>query len=220
MRWFDPARITIALLPLAVYLLVLAVIHLRRRPFVTTGVRDLGALGLALIGFFFVGPIELLMPLNLDRGPLFWTVMVLFYVSSLTMLLLYQRPRLVIYNLGPDDLRRVLDQAAAEMDSGAVWVGETLTLPAFGVQLHLERFALLRNVSLSSVSLWQSFAGWRQLDRKLRAALADRRTAGGAAGISMAVVSGLLLFWLVSFWYSEPQVVAQGLKDMIVGDPR
>ena len=43
----DPLHFCIAIAPLAVYLLLLGVMNLRGRPFVTTGARDAAALALA-----------------------------------------------------------------------------------------------------------------------------------------------------------------------------
>jgi hypothetical protein len=57
----DPFRFCLALLPLAVYLLVLGGLQLSRRPLLVTGARDLVALGLGLSGIMLIGPIELSM---------------------------------------------------------------------------------------------------------------------------------------------------------------
>ena len=58
----DPLRLAIALVPLGAYFLLLALINMRRRPFVTTGGSDLAALGGALTEMMVVGPIELFRP--------------------------------------------------------------------------------------------------------------------------------------------------------------
>ena len=56
----DPLYFCIAIAPLAVYLLMLGIINLRGKPFVTTGARDAAALGIGLVGFVVIGPMELL----------------------------------------------------------------------------------------------------------------------------------------------------------------
>ena len=58
----DPFRLAIALVPLAAYLLLVGMVNLRRRPFLTSGGSDLAALGLALTGLVFVGPLDFLRP--------------------------------------------------------------------------------------------------------------------------------------------------------------
>ena len=58
----DPFRLAIALVPVAAYVLLLGLVNLRRRPFLTSGGSDLTALGVALSGLMFVGPLELFRP--------------------------------------------------------------------------------------------------------------------------------------------------------------
>ena len=84
MQNVDALHLSIALGPLAVYLLLLGFVNLSTRPFVTTGARDVGALGLAIAGLIVAGPMELFLPvggheslrrLRLDAvGRLLWTV--------------------------------------------------------------------------------------------------------------------------------------------------
>src|SRR5688572_14542424 len=98
----DPLHATIALAPAAVYLLLIGMLNLSSRPFVTTGLRDSAALGVALMGFVIVGPMELFLPERLlARLPmpwLVWPILIAFYLLCLTLLVLLQRPRLVVYN--------------------------------------------------------------------------------------------------------------------------
>ena len=58
----DHVHQIVALGPLAMYLLVLGILNLSRRPFVTTGARDTAALGIGLSGLVLAGPMELFMP--------------------------------------------------------------------------------------------------------------------------------------------------------------
>ena len=58
----EPFHQCLALGPVAIYLLLLGVINLARRPLVVSGGRDAAALGLALSGLVFVGPMALLFP--------------------------------------------------------------------------------------------------------------------------------------------------------------
>ena len=58
----DPLHATIALAPVAVYLLLLGMINLSARPLVTSGLRDSAALGIAASGFVIAGPMELFLP--------------------------------------------------------------------------------------------------------------------------------------------------------------
>ena len=56
------AHICIAFGPLAVYLLLMGLINALRRPFITTGARDLFSLSIALSGLVMVGPVNLFVP--------------------------------------------------------------------------------------------------------------------------------------------------------------
>jgi hypothetical protein len=69
-------QLCIALGPLAVYLFLVGLINSRRRPFLTSGARDMAVLGIALSGFFIIGPLQLFVPdTAADRfGPYIWLV--------------------------------------------------------------------------------------------------------------------------------------------------
>jgi hypothetical protein len=97
----DPFRLAIALVPVAAYVLLLGVVNARRRPFLTSGGSDLTALGVALSGLMFVGPMELFRPEAATRefGNYIWLVLLLFYWLWLLLVVLVSRPRLVIYNI-------------------------------------------------------------------------------------------------------------------------
>jgi len=75
----------------------------------------------------------------------------------------------------------VLAEVAGALDENARWAGDSLHLPALGVQLHIESFALLRNVSLMSSGPHQDHLGWRRLELALAAAWADSRSPETAA---------------------------------------
>src|SRR5690606_15633681 len=123
----DPLHLTIALVPLAVYLLVLGIINLGRRPFLTTGGRDGMALALGLAGLVIAGPMELFLPEKAAQtfGPFVWLLMIGLYVLTCTLLVLMARPRLVIYNITPTELRPILEQVAKQLDAQASWADDT-----------------------------------------------------------------------------------------------
>ena len=96
----DPLRLCIALGPLAAYTLILGLINLSSRPFLTTGGRDIGALGVAVIGFMMVGPAELFLPaMAIQRfGPYVWLLALGLYCLVITLCILTAKPRMIIYN--------------------------------------------------------------------------------------------------------------------------
>ena len=93
MPHIDALHVSIALGPLAVYLLLVGIINLSRRPFLTTGARDVAAIGVAISGFIAAGPMELFLPeAAADRfGPYVWLLLLAFYGLCLTLLVLMMR---------------------------------------------------------------------------------------------------------------------------------
>src|SRR5438105_6368858 len=147
MALMDPLHLCIALGPLATYLLVLGVINLSRRPVLTTGARDAAALATAVSGLVVAGPMELFLVEEAAAayGGWIWGLMVAAYALAVVLIILMLRPRLVIYNATLDQLRPVLAEAVARLDSEARWAGDSLVMPQLGVQLHIEAWPILKN---------------------------------------------------------------------------
>jgi hypothetical protein len=216
----DPLRLAIALGPLAIYLLLLGVLNLSRRPLLTNGARDIAALGVALSGVVLVGPLELFMPRDLafrfgSLGWLYWILLASFYLSCLTLLVLSVRPRLSLYNITADEARQVLSRVASQIDPASQWSGDTLTLPALRVQLVLEPFSLMRSVSLTPVGAQQSFQGWKHLELALRQALSATETSPNPAGLSLCLCGAAMLAAIATRWMRDPQAVAEALQQMM-----
>ena len=212
----DPLHFCIALGPVAVYLLLLGAINLSRRPFVTTGARDLAALGVAVCGFVVAGPMELFLPEAAARrfGPFVWLLLLAFYGLCLTLWVLLMRPRLVIYNISVDQLRPILASVVVEVDKEARWAGDSLVLPQLGVQLHIESFVTLRNVQLVSAGPRQSYVGWRRLEVALRQAFRGTRAAPNPYGFFL-VSFGVIIASMITIWMVSDQAgLAQALGEM------
>ena len=213
----DKLHVGIALGPLAVYVLLLGIINLRRRPLLTTGGRDLLALGIAVSGLLVAGPIELLMPeaILVNLGPYAWAIVLALYFTCLALAVLLVRPRLVIYNMTPDELRPVLSEAAGAIDADAHWAGDSLVLPTLGVHLALEPFPSMRNVSITSVGPRQSLRGWHHLECQLAAALSQCEVRSNPRGVTL-VMFGVMTLTIILWHFSrESAHVAQQLQDML-----
>jgi hypothetical protein len=213
----DSLHLCIAVGPLAVYLLLLGIINLMPRPLLTSGARDTAALCIAVGGFAVAGPMELFLPdpTGLRSGPLLWAMFLGLYALLVILLILLQRPRLVIYNISQEQLRPVLAELAAKLDGEARWARDTLLMPKLHVQLNVETQPTMRNVQLVAVGSSQSHLGWRRLEQHLGAALAQMRTSSNPYGISFLVFA-LLLMGIVTFWMAaDRQAVAQSLIDML-----
>jgi hypothetical protein len=210
----DPFRLCVALGPVVIYLFLLAAINLFRRPLMVSGTRDAAALGLAVSGLVFVGPVDLFLPVSasIAFGPFVWVFVIALYALSLVLVLLLLRPRLVVYNISAQELRPVLANLAAGLEAEPRWAGNALALPNLGVQLYLESAHGLRNVSLIAAGGRQSHQGWRRLEGALAGELPGvqvGRNPHAATLMAAAVILGLLLLAAV---FRDPQSVAASLN--------
>ncbi|MGO8688838.1 MAG: hypothetical protein ACLQLG_04335 [Thermoguttaceae bacterium] len=217
----DPFRLCVALGPVAIYLVMVGALNLSRRALLVTGTRDAAALGLAISGMILVGPLELFFPeAALDRlGPTGPLVVLGTKVSLCAMLLvlalLMLRPRLIVYNISADQLRSILAETVSRLDAAARWAGDSLAMPALGVQLHLDSHAATRNVALVSCGAQQDFGGWRKLERALAAALAGVPVKRNLLGIPLLVAGVTLLAALATIIARNPQTIAHSLFEML-----
>jgi hypothetical protein len=213
----DPLRLCLALGPVAMYLLLLGMINLSRRPVMVSGVRDTATLALALSGLIVIGPMELFFPYSAAArfGDYVWLLLALLYVMCVVLTLLLLRPRLVIYNISVDKLRSFLADAVERLDADAHWAGDSLVLPQLKVQLYIDNYPALRNVSLVSAGGGQSNAGWRRLELVLLAVLARAEVPRNPRGLSLLAAGLLILAGLVAAVAQNPQAASQSLLDIV-----
>jgi len=213
----DPLRLAIALVPIAAYLILLALVNARRRPFVTTGGCDLAALGAALTGLILIGPIELFRPeaASADFGGYVWMFLLIFYWLWVWLAVLVSRPRLVIYNISGEELRPILAEASRRIDPQARWAGDSLALPTLGVMLHIESFEVMRNVSLVSSGGKQSVAGWKKLSAELRNQLGSIRVTRNPRALGLVLAAMLLMTASIAHMLNRPHEVAQAMQEML-----
>ena len=212
----DPFRLAIALVPMAAYVLLLGLVNFRRRPFLTSGGCDLTALGVALSGLMFVGPLELFRPEAATRsfGNYVWLFLLMFYWLCLVLVVLLSRPRLVIYNISAEELHSALAEAAARLDPTARWAGNQLSIPRLGVQLHLDSFDLMRNVSLASSGGRQNIDGWRKLSRELAPKLRSMRVKSNPRAIGFLAVSLALFATCLTQLFNRPEELMQAMNEV------
>lgn len=212
----DPFRLAIALVPVAAYGLLLGLLNLRRRPFLTSGGCDVAALGAALSGLIFVGPMELFRPEAATRsfGNYIWLFLLLFYWLWLVLFVLLSRPRLVIYNISVEELHPVLAEAAGRLDSAGRWAGNNLSLPGLGVQLHLDSLDSMRNVSLVASGGRQNLDGWRLLSRELGKSLSTMRVKTNPRAAGLLGVSLVLIGICATHLFIHPAQLVQAMRDV------
>jgi hypothetical protein len=215
--WIDPFRLCVALVPLVSYLLLLGLVNLWRRPLLTTGARDLAALAIGVSGLIIVGPLELWMPeaAAATFNVYVWLLLIAFYGLVVTFLVLLARPRLVIYNIDVPQLRPILARVIEKLDADARWAGDSLALPTLGVQLHLDNFPIMRNVSLVASGPQQSLEGWNQLEESLGQALRSTEVPRNFGALGLVGIATLLGAGTLFYMLSDPQAVAQGWREML-----
>lgn len=213
----DPLRLAIALVPVAAYCVLLALVNARRRPFVTTGGCDLATLGAALSGLVLVGPIELFRPeaASAQFGDYVWLFLMVFYWLWVWLAVLVGRPRLVVYNITAEELRPVVAETARRLDAQARWAGDSLALPTLGVQLHIECFEAMRHASLVSSGGKQSTPGWERLSAELRNELAALRVAANPRSLGLMLLAAGLLVLSITQMVAQPQEVAQAMQELL-----
>jgi hypothetical protein len=217
----EPFHLCLALGPVAIYLFLLGVIDLSRRPLVVSGGRDAATLGLAVSGLIFVGPMALLFPEGVAAhfGPLgskyLWLMFVGLFALCLIMVLLVLRPRLIIYNISVDQFRPILAEVVERMDPEARWAGDSLSLPGLGVQLHLDSFDWMRNVSLVSSGPKQDYQGWSRLQAELAAALRGTESPWNAIGVILLSVGNVMVLGLAWAIVRDPQGIARTVFELL-----
>lgn len=167
---FAAVPLWAALVPLAAYLLGLGAVHLRRRPSTLAGSWDLLLLAAAAAGLVVAGPLALLQPV---AGGTAWAAGMLLVAAGLLFaaVLLAARPRLVVYNITPEQLRPIVAEVVTALDPAARWAGETAALPGRGIQVHLDGRGAMRSVSVVALGGRTSAEGWAEFSRRLRQAI-------------------------------------------------
>jgi hypothetical protein len=217
----EPFHQCLAFGPVAIYLLLLGVIGLSRRPVVVTGGRDAAALALAVSGMVFVGPMALLFPASLAArigswGTRYvWLMLIVVFTLGLILMLLNLRPRLVIYNISAEQLRPILCELVQRMDADARWAGDSLFLPGLGVQLHLDSVGWMRNVSLVSSGPKQDYQGWSRLQAELTAELRKVETPWSLGGLVLLSLGNVLVLWLGWAIIRDPQAIARTVFELL-----
>jgi hypothetical protein len=160
---FDTAHLVVALVPLAIYFLLLAVVNLTPRPLMLSGARDLAALAVGISGLVMMGPVQLFTPPQMlaQMGPYYWLLLVLLYGSVVSLWILFLRPRVVVYNMAPEQFRGIVSTIAVRLDPTARWAGNSLEMPQARLLLKLEPFAAFRNWrSIPTTSTSPPGSGW------------------------------------------------------------
>ena len=205
----DSLHFCIAIIPLAVYLLLMGLLNLRRRPFVTTGARDAATLGIGVVGFVIAGPMELFFPEGAASqfGPWVWLSLIVFYGLCVSLVVLLMKPRLVVYNVSLEELRPILSKIAMELDPKSRWIGDALVIPQLKIHMHVEAVESLRNVQMLAGGNQQSMEGWLRLERELKEHMAKVAVGPNIMGIPFVIASVALAITVASYLIMDTEAV-------------
>ncbi len=188
----------VAVLPLGGYLAILGWLHLRRRPTMLWGGQDLILLATAVSGLVMAGPLALVQP-ALGATPWATGMLLLLFTLAVAVGVLATRPRLVVYNITVEQLRPILAEVTSGLDPSARWAGESVALPARGLQLLVDGHGLARSVSVVAVGGRTSAEAWTEFARRLRQAVGSLRVRRNLWGGALAAL-GLGIVFLAIGW--------------------
>ncbi|MCA9137443.1 MAG: hypothetical protein KDB00_11810 [Planctomycetales bacterium] len=215
----EPVYWLIALIPLIAYLLLLGLIRLSGRVLITTGGRDIAAVGFSVAGLIAIGPGELFFPKAAAGvfGPWVWLALATFYGLIVSLLSLTSRPRLVVYGRTPDQMLEPLLQASLELDPEATSDPETLQvlLPSLRVHLRAAGHRAIDSTSIESFEPIATTVFWEKLLGHLR----DKSESTSAptprrGGMMLVIALGLaaLVIWQA---FTQRQQVVEGFREWL-----
>lgn len=173
-QWPSTLPVWIAIMPLGCYLVILGLLHLRKRPLVLSGAVDSAALAAGLAGLLVVGPLALVEPAA-GGGRWGWPVLAVLACLAIALAVLVSRPRVVVYNMTVEQLRPAVAEVVLGLDPRARWAGETVAMPGRGLQIHMDGGPSMRAVAVVAMGQRPSPEGWGEFCRRLRAAVAGLR---------------------------------------------
>ncbi len=209
--------IILAVGPLAVYCIVLGLIHLRRRPKVVSGGRDLACLGLAMIGLFLIGPAELFFPqaaFNLF-GASVWIALIILYLFLLLFSILNTRPRLIVFGLDVDSLTLHVDQVLQQLDPGTKWLNHSFDAPGLGIHGIIEPAGVGQVSHAIATKFEQNALGWLALGRALSRRLNSVQVEPRVAGYRWIVAGAGLLSIIGYTLANNSAAISNGISDML-----
>lgn len=215
----NPFAMLIGLMPVVGYLAMLSIVRISGRTMVTTGGRDLAALGLALVGLFAVGPAELFFPENASAlfGPTVWIFVLSLYFLCLALVALTARPKLVVYGRSPDEIYEPLLRACQKLDPEATGIQQLLKIELPGSGLHI-RADGYRGVDYTQVLVFepgvtQKF--WDGLLGHLRDELESSprpKTIRGGSMLMASLIVGAVVLWRA---VQSQELVVEGFRQWL-----
>lgn len=145
-----------------------------------------------------------------------WVPMLVLYFLGVILAMLWSRPRLILYGISASQFRRLLLEAAIQLDHQASWVGDVLNLPQSELQLAVEPAFSNRVHSIAWLGGYSNLADWVQLERNVvKLAKQSEASPSKAGWLLIAMGLSLLLSALVPV-VLNPEVTLQELKLLLL----
>ena len=212
----NPFTILLALLPLVGYLLLLGAIRVSGRTVVTSGARDLVALGIGISGLIAIGPIELFFPTAAATvfGPYVWIALAIFYSLCLSLCALTSQPRLVIYGRSPVQTHEALLKAAQQIDVAATGTADNLqiVLPTIGVRLRVDGTPRSDCAQVFAFEPNLNATFWIRLQARLRSEFADPTVKRSYQGVLTLAVAACLVAFILWQSMGREELVVEGFR--------
>ena len=177
-------RLTVVVVPVALYFLVLGLLNTRRHPQLLSARTDFCLLCGALAPLFVVPALGFV-----GCGPLAVTGL-LGLAAAVGLMLMPRGRQWVVYNLSVSDARRAVGRALEHLGQPFDADGNVFRL-AGGCEIHLSGFGLLRNVSIRIVTENAACAG--EIERKLSDLLGGMCIAARPSMVAMLLVATAML---------------------------
>lgn len=193
----NSLEIVTACVPFSIYLLVIALIPLRRRPFVLSGGNDTFFLLLGLSGFFLVGPVKMFLPMGalIVWGYRAYLLVGLLYVLCAMMICGMSRQRIIIYNIPHQDFidffrlcfpvedpeqfaqeQKNLEIPQKLFGAEARSLGNAVSIPRFDIQFSVDVQPRNRCVVLKSTNRVINLPGWFLCENALKSFFHTHKT--------------------------------------------
>lgn len=215
----EPFTVLLALVPLIGYLAVFSVIRLSGRVLVTTSVRDIGALAIAISGMMAVGPAELFFPATaaIVFGPMVWLALAALYGLTVALIALTTTPKLVVYGRTPEEVFPALMRASSKIDPQANGDVKELQvhLPNVGIRLRVDGQRGVDHARVLTFEPMPSLKFLNTLLANLRAEVRQSPTPATRRGLGMLVATLLLSMILVWQSFENPALVVEGFRDWL-----
>ena len=192
----DYLRLALGVLPLGIYLLVMGLLAMRRRPTLITSGQDALLVGFALSGFVWIGPIELFFPTGAYAvlGEWAWLMLLALYGLVVLLFALQRAPGWTVLGLSSEEFRSLLQQVLAEGSIEHAWLGNQVEVPGLGVRAIVEPSRGFKGVShLTPCGRQPQLLGWYELEKRVLSSqgFTRERVDGSSFGVVRSI--GLVL---------------------------